>query len=309
MPNKFMSETGFLMRNPWAIAVTRHRNVLFIANDENAIEHQTFDVDSWSHLLQRLVAPVAISKLSKSLDLPEDLNDTLLAKLLETGVLLHADDKNFLIEQRDKALYTNQGFEFVQSPQIMNRLVFACSGSIVAGLMPPTILSLYFSGMQSNLDIIITDSARRFITPDLLEHYGIQAWCDAFERRDNFTVAHVQLGSTADCIVVLPATASTLQRLASGACNDLLSLTVAASRCPLILAPVMNEAMWEKPAIQRNLQQLRIDGASIIEPTFIFGAADIGVGKQLMYGGPGTLWSGPRGLRQVISTVLENSTK
>ncbi len=105
----------------------------------------------------------------------------------------------------------------------------------------------------------------------------------------------------------MPTTASTLQRLAGGACSDLLTMTVAASHCPLILAPVMNEVMWSTPAIQRNLQQLRADGANIVEPTFIFGAAELAESNEPMYGGHGSLWAGPRGLKQVITAVINNS--
>jgi hypothetical protein len=81
-------------------------------------------------------------------------------------------------------------------------------------------------------------------------------------------------------------------------------MTVAATKAPVIVAPVMNCNMWNDRAVQRNVQQLREDGRYIIEPTLIFGAADIATQDKAMFGGHGTLWAGPVSLMRAISTIL-----
>lgn len=295
---------SYYLRNPRTLAVTREREVIFIAENGATIRHPTSQAGAWSRLLQSLSSAKSGAELVAADELPEDIDAQLLDRLLGERILLHSEDSTSFDHVLGAIFCDNPGFDFSRVDPLISHLVFACSGSIVAGLMAPVLLSLRYSGVQRNLDVILTESAQRFVTPDLLEHYGIRTWCDPFARRDDVNVAHVQLGSAASCIVVLPATAATLQRLASGACTDLLSMTVAASNCPLILAPVMNTAMWNQPAVQRNLKQLREDGASIIEPTLIFGAADLHQGGDPMYGGHGTLWTGPRGLRHVIAALV-----
>jgi phosphopantothenoylcysteine synthetase/decarboxylase len=170
--------------------------------------------------------------------------------------------------------------------------------------MAPTLLSLCYSRFQNHLDVVLTEAAQKFVTRDLLESYGIRTWVDAFERRNDIYVPHVHLARSADCVLVMPASANSLHRFADGACTDLLSLLVAATHAPVVLAPAMNDAMWNNGAIQRNLQLLRADGMYVIEPTIIFGAADFASHGGPMYGGHGTLWSGPHSLMQALAQVM-----
>jgi phosphopantothenoylcysteine synthetase/decarboxylase len=81
-------------------------------------------------------------------------------------------------------------------------------------------------------------------------------------------------------------------------------MTIAATSAPVIVAPVMNCNMWNDRAVQRNVQRLRDDGKYIIEPTLIFGAADLATQGEAMYGGHGTLWAGPGSLMRTVSAVL-----
>jgi len=104
----------------------------------------------------------------------------------------------------------------------------------------------------------------------------------------------------------MPATANSLHRIADGACTDLLSMLVVATHAPVVLAPVMNDAMWNNRTVQRNVQALRRDGMYLIEPTVIFGAADLANQGRSMYGAHGTLWSGPHSLMQVLSHVMKH---
>jgi phosphopantothenoylcysteine decarboxylase/phosphopantothenate--cysteine ligase len=184
--------------------------------------------------------------------------------------------------------------------------VVALTGSIVAGLMAPVILSLCYSGFYGQLDVILTEAALRFVHRELFEFYGIRTWVDAFDRRDGVHVPHIALGQAADCLLVMPASAACWRRLAQGACADLLSLTVAATMAPVVVAPVMNTAMWNHAAVQRNVQQMRDDGMYVIEPTLIFAAVDLVHQGDPMYGGPGTFWRGALGVMHTLVAAMDH---
>lgn len=77
---------------------------------------------------------------------------------------------------------------------------------------------------------------------------------------------HIELAARADVVVVAPATADFLARAASGAANDLLATLVLCAECPVIVAPAMNTAMWEKEAVQRNMRQVAADGMTVVQP-------------------------------------------
>ena len=77
---------------------------------------------------------------------------------------------------------------------------------------------------------------------------------------------HVQLSNWANLIVVIPATANVLGKVANGIADDVLTSTILAADCPVVLVPVMNAVMWKKPAIRRNVRKLREDGYEVVEP-------------------------------------------
>lgn len=78
--------------------------------------------------------------------------------------------------------------------------------------------------------------------------------------------AHIELATRADAVVVAPASADLLGKVAHGLADDLLTTLLLCAECPLILAPAMNAAMWAKPAVQRNVARLADDGATIVPP-------------------------------------------
>jgi phosphopantothenoylcysteine decarboxylase/phosphopantothenate--cysteine ligase len=292
------------MRSMDTVAVTSGGSVLLVGADGSVLTTRTADVAAWSHLLQCLAGPVAGAALHDAARGLPELDETLWDRLVSGGFVLASADREVLAAARDRVFSDNRGFHFARGAPTCGHLVFACTGSIVAGLMAPTVLSLFGAGFQNKLDVILTQAAQKFVTRDLFECYGVRTWGDAFERQDGIRVPHVELGRSADCILVMPASANALHRLAHGACTDLLSMTVAATKAPVVLAPVMNETMWDNPAVQRNVQVLREDGMYVIEPTIIFGAADFSKGGDPMYGGHGTLWAGPGALMRVISAIL-----
>ena len=78
--------------------------------------------------------------------------------------------------------------------------------------------------------------------------------------------AHIELAARADAVVVAPATADFLARAATGAADDLLATLVLCAECPVLVAPAMNTAMWEKAAVQRNVRQVAADGLTVVPP-------------------------------------------
>ncbi len=298
-------ESGcYYLRNPDWVTVTSGDGVAFIGPEDEKLYHRTASATRWSHLMQKLANPAAgASVLEGSGGGVSDGDLGFLDALVEGGAILEDREMRALEVRRDRVFSANTGFHMVPSDTALRHLVVACTGSIVAGLVAPTILSLCYSGFQTDLDIVLTESALSFVSRDLFESYGIRTWVDAFEKRDGTYVPHVHLGRSADCILVLPASANSLHRLAVGACTDLLSMIVTATTAPVVVAPVMNNVMLNNRAVQRNLDTLRGDGIFVIEPTLIFGAADLAAKGQPMYGGHGTLWSGPLSLMRTLSQV------
>lgn len=293
------------MRNLRRVVLTGKSEVIFAGSPDQTVVHATERPDLWSTLLQHLVNPVTGSSLAAGGAMPPDLHAELVDRLVSSGHLLTAAESDTLVEERRRQLSAAPSFQLEPCVASCGNLLVGCSGSVVAGLMAQTLLSFSYSGFQRQMDVILTDTARRFLTRDLLEAYGIRCWGDGFEQQDGIRVPHVALARSAEIILVLPATANTLNRVAQTACSDLLSLCIAASDAPVVLAPAMNETMWNNPALQRNLSILRADGRFILEPSIIFGAADFGRDAPAMYGGHGSLWSGPLSVMHALRSVLD----
>jgi hypothetical protein len=299
-----IDEHAHYLRDPDLIAVGTRGHCLFIDRQGSVTELATSRVADWSGLMQDLIVPVPGSRLHRRLaDLPE-ADGRFLASMVDRGLILRGPDPASLSERRDRILTDNRGYHLQRDEPQCTNLVVALTGSIVSGLMAPVVLSLAYSGYQSRLDVLLTKTALAFATRDLFESYGIRTWVDPFERRDGIHVPHVSLGNAADCVLVMPASASALHRLAEATCTDLLSMTVAATTAPVIVVPVMNTVMWNHAGVQRHVRRLRDDGVYVVEPTLIFKAAALVEQGDPMYGGPGTFWRGPLGVMQTISAVL-----
>jgi phosphopantothenoylcysteine decarboxylase/phosphopantothenate--cysteine ligase len=115
--------------------------------------------------------------------------------------------------------------------------------------------------------VILTRAARRFIGATTFEALtGRPVYSDMFSPREHFRGEHIGLAQRANLLCIAPATADVMAKLAHGIADDLLTTTVLAATSPIILAPAMNCEMWAKPAVQRNVAQLRGDGVIIVEP-------------------------------------------
>ncbi|MCC6608559.1 MAG: bifunctional phosphopantothenoylcysteine decarboxylase/phosphopantothenate--cysteine ligase CoaBC [Burkholderiales bacterium] len=119
----------------------------------------------------------------------------------------------------------------------------------------------------ADLRVVMTDSACRFITPVTLQALsGNTVYTDMWDPAVPNNMAHIELSRDRDVIVVAPATADFISKLAHGLADDLLSALCLARECALAIAPAMNRQMWDHPATQRNAATLRADGVTILGP-------------------------------------------
>lgn len=152
------------------------------------------------------------------------------------------------------------------------RIVLGVTGSIAAYKAADLASKLTQAG--AHVDVILTDGAQRFITPLTFQALtGRPVYTSMWAPPEApggeglpVHIAHVGLGESADLLVIAPATAHTLARLAAGLADDLLSVTVLAARCPVIVAPAMDGGMFDHPATQANLATLEGRGVTVIPP-------------------------------------------
>ena len=118
-----------------------------------------------------------------------------------------------------------------------------------------------------SVEVILTEHATKFIAPLTFEQLtGNRCMVDTFDRNFQFHVAHVSLTDKADVMLIAPASANVIGKIAGGIADDMLTTTVMACQKPVIIAPAMNTKMYENPILQDNLNKLRRFGYEIIEP-------------------------------------------
>lgn len=145
------------------------------------------------------------------------------------------------------------------------RVLVGISGGIAAYKMADTVSMLVKAGAE--VDVIMTKNATEFITPLTFETLT-QKRCvvDTFARDFQYDVAHISLAKAADIILIAPATADVIAKMAHGIADDMLTTTVLAARCKKLIAPSMNTAMLENPITRDNIETLKKYGFEIIEP-------------------------------------------
>jgi len=144
------------------------------------------------------------------------------------------------------------------------RVVLGITGGIAA--YKAAELCRMFVKAGVTVRVVMTDAATRFITPLTLQTLSnAPVAMDLFDAASEAEIGHIRLADEADLVVVAPATADALARLAAGMANDLLTAVVLATRAPVLLAPAMNVNMWENPLTQANLGRLIQTGAGRIQ--------------------------------------------
>lgn len=140
-----------------------------------------------------------------------------------------------------------------------NRVLIGVGGGIAAYKICEVVSTLFKQGVE--VRVIMTSAAQQFITPLTLATLSRhKAYTDEdFWQPTNSRPLHIELGEWADILLIAPLTANTLAKLAYGMADNLLTNTVLASKCPVLIAPAMNTDMWEQVAVQRNWQMLLAD--------------------------------------------------
>ena len=145
------------------------------------------------------------------------------------------------------------------------RILLIISGGIAAYKSLDLIRRLRERGFA--VRCVMTQAAQQFITP--LSVGALTAdhvFTDLFDRQDEQDVGHIRLAREADLVIVAPATANLMAKLANGLADDLASAVLLATSAPVLLAPAMNPAMWAHPATRRNRETLAVDGISFVGP-------------------------------------------
>ena len=158
-------------------------------------------------------------------------------------------------------------------------VVLGVSGSIAA--YKAANLASLLKKQHADVHVIMTENALQFITPVTFETLtGNKCLTDTFDRNFQFHVEHVELAKRADLLVVAPASANVMARLAHGIADDMLTTTALACRCPKLIAPAMNTRMYENPVTQDNMELLKKYGWQVIEPEVgHLACGDTGKGK------------------------------
>jgi phosphopantothenoylcysteine decarboxylase/phosphopantothenate--cysteine ligase len=114
---------------------------------------------------------------------------------------------------------------------------------------------------------ILTRAGAEFVTPLAVASLsGDQVYTDLFSLTDEAAMGHIQLSRDADLVVVAPATADLIAKMANGHADDLASTSLLATNKPVLIAPAMNPVMWQHPAVRRNVERLRQDGVGLVGP-------------------------------------------
>jgi phosphopantothenoylcysteine decarboxylase/phosphopantothenate--cysteine ligase len=175
------------------------------------------------------------------------------------------------------------------------KILLAIGGGIAAFKSLDLIRRLREQGAQ--VTPVLTKSAEEFVTPlSVSALAGQKVYSDLFDLTDEAEMGHIELSRSADLIVVAPATADLMAKMAGGHANDLVSTVLMATDKPVLIAPSMNVRMWEHPATQRNLKTLQADGIYVAGPN----EGDMACGEF----GPGRMAEVPE-IIDAISSALQ----
>lgn len=158
-------------------------------------------------------------------------------------------------------------------------IILGVTGSIAA--YKAANLASLLKKQQADVHVIMTKNAGEFITPITFETLtGNKCLMDTFDRNFQFEVEHVELAKRADLVLVAPATANVIAKLAHGLADDMLTTTILACTCPKYIAPAMNTRMYENPVTQDNIKLLERYGWHVLEPAVgRLACGDTGAGK------------------------------
>lgn len=168
-----------------------------------------------------------------------------------------------------------------QDPVVIRRIALGITGGIAAYKSAELTRLMVKRGIA--VQVVMTPAATRFVTPTTFQALsGRPVFTELWDTGTDNAMGHIELGRKVDAILVAPASADFLARLAQGLADDLLATLCLARDCALLVAPAMNRQMWQNPATQRNLATLRGDGIAVLGPAFGDQACgEVGEGRML----------------------------
>ncbi|MDP4088487.1 MAG: bifunctional phosphopantothenoylcysteine decarboxylase/phosphopantothenate--cysteine ligase CoaBC [Bacillota bacterium] len=163
--------------------------------------------------------------------------------------------------------------------EFKRNVVLGVSGGIAAYKALDVVSALRKKGI--NVDVIMTEHAAKFVTPLTFQSLSANSVIvDMFDEPKVWEIQHISLAKKADLILVVPATANIIGKVANGIADDMLSTTIMASKAPVLFAPAMNTVMYVNPIVQQNIERLKSIGYEFIEPASgILACGDEGKGK------------------------------
>lgn len=158
-------------------------------------------------------------------------------------------------------------------------IVLGVTGSIAAYKMAN--LTSMLVKQHADVYVLMTKNATNFIHPITFETLtNHKTLVDTFDRNFNYNIEHVSLAKKADIVLVAPASANVIGKIANGIADDMLTTTVMACKCKKLIAPAMNTQMFENPIVQDNLKKLEHYGMTVIQPAVgLLACKDVGAGK------------------------------
>jgi phosphopantothenoylcysteine decarboxylase/phosphopantothenate--cysteine ligase len=164
-------------------------------------------------------------------------------------------------------------------------IVVGVTGGVAAHYAPELIGQLRFRYLAT-VHTVMTSAAARFVSPlTVAAAAGTPVWQDVFEGAELNPLAHIHLAHLADLVLVAPATYDFIGKVAAGWADDPVSLLLAATTAPVLLAPAMHDTMWANPILQRNLETLKGVGYRVAPPeTGLQATGDIGEGRMASIG-------------------------
>jgi phosphopantothenoylcysteine decarboxylase/phosphopantothenate--cysteine ligase len=272
------SSDEYYLRNPDTAVAADHSEVVIIRKN-----NQPFSIRNNVHLVRHL---------TQLLREPKTLTDLAAASGISTAEL--APVMNFLTREQIVSQGTREQLDRILAPpaepvsEIVSgrHLVVGLSGAVQTAVTLPLLLTLKRC-FARQIDVILTTDAQRFITADALSSFGFSVWTGIFDETHALSVPHIVLAERADAVLILPASAHTIHRLATGECSDLLSLVVSATTAPVIVAPAMNPRMLAYLPIRRNIELLREAGLYVVEPSMALEVSNIDDTDRQFFSGVG----------------------
>jgi Flavoprotein len=259
----FDLSNNYIIQNPQWSCFSSNQKVGFVSQrDAKSALYESSAAEIVHEIWRRSVTPRCEGDLVSELvgmGCPQDVVANAVVTLLQQEVLLSGDEP-----QLSQLLQTSHPAELS-----CDHLLVCMSGAIQSASFSPFLTALRFRFCRQ-LKIILTKSAYKLVKKRALVHLlDAEVFSDTFEDASgDFGVPHISLSEWASCILIAPATAASIFRIAHATCDDLLSLTVTATphNVPVIIGPSMNTKMWHNPAVQENISLCRKRGYWIIEP-------------------------------------------